>query len=36
MPGIRYLLREAVHEVTVGDNEPVRIRHNVRYPAIFT
>ena len=22
---IRYLFREAVHEVTVGDNEPVRI-----------
>ena len=33
---IRYLLREAVDEVTVGDNEPVRIRNNVRYPAILT
>ena len=32
---IRYLFREAVNEVTVGDNEPVyKIPKRVRYPAL--
>ena len=35
MPRIRYLFREAVNEVIVGDNEPVYgIPKHVRYPAL--